>query len=221
MIFFFYIEERRSLQNEHSKKIGLHALFLAITLVVNALSAIGYVNGTTQSDVSDAYSTLITPSGFTFSIWSVIYGLLIISLIMMYVKRDDAYYRRVIDRITPLFITSSILNITWIIMFSFVLVELSAVAILAYAIVLALICKQLLALHDGHHHLLPLTFGLYTGWLMIATVVNVATSLVKIGWDDFGISDSIWAIIILAVATALVMYVTYDTQNAALPLPVA
>jgi hypothetical protein len=181
----------------------------------------GFVNGTTQSDVSDAYFTLITPSGFTFSIWSVIYGLLIISLIVMYIKRDDPYYHRAIDNITPLFIISCILNMTWIVMFSFVLVELSTLVILGYAIVLALICKQLLALHDGDHFLLPLTFGLYTGWLMIATVVNVATALVKIDWNGFGLPDSIWALIILIVAAILVMYVAYDTANAVLPLSVA
>lgn len=68
---------------------------------------------------------------------------------------------------------------------------------------------------------MPLTFGLYTGWLMIATVVNVAASLVKIGWNGFGLADSVWAFIILIIAASLVMLVTYRTQNAALPLPVA
>lgn len=203
------------------KKVGLNAIVLAVTLVVNALSATGFVNGTTQSDVSNAYFTLITPSGFTFSIWSVIYGLLIVSLIVMYLKRDEPYYQRAINNITPLFIISCLLNMTWIVMFSFVLVELSTLVILAYAVILALICKQLLAMHDGEHFLLPLTFGLYTGWLMIATVVNVATALVKIDWNGFGIPDSIWAVIILIVAAILVMYVAYATANAVLPLSVA
>ena len=154
-------------------------MVLAATLVVNALGTFGFINGTSQSDVSNEYFTLITPSGMTFSIWSVIYGLLILSLIVMYIKRNNTYYREAIDKITPLFIVSSLLNILWIILFSFVFVELSTVFILGYAIVLTLICRQLLKIHDGHHWLLPVTFGLYTGWVIIATVVNLRQHLLK------------------------------------------
>lgn len=206
---------------DRTKKVGLNALFLALTLVVNALGAFGFINGMSQSDVSNRYFTLITPSSSTFSIWSVIYTLLIISLIVMYLKREEPYYQRVIDKITPLFLLSSLLNIAWIVLFSLVLVELSTLFILAYAIALALICRQLLHLHGKNRWLLPLTFGLYTGWLMIATVVNVAASLVKMDWNGFGISDNVWAMIILVVAALLVVGVAFQVQNAALPLSVA
>lgn len=203
------------------KKVGLNGLFLALTLVVNALGVFGFINGTTQSDVSNEYFTLITPSSTTFSIWSVIYGLLIASLVVMYLKRDEKYYERVINKITPYFIISCILNMAWIVLFSFVLVELSTLFIFGYAIVLALICQQLMRLHEKNRWLLPLTFGLYTGWLMIATVVNVASSLVKMEWNGFGLSDDIWALIILIVAAALVIGVSLVVKNAALPLSVA
>lgn len=206
---------------DRTKKIGLNALFLGITLVVNALGAFGFINGTSQSDVSNRYFTLITPSGSTFSIWSVIYTLLIISLIVMYLKKEDPYYQKGIDKMTPLFILSCLLNISWIVLFSFVLVELSTLFILGYTIVLALICRQLLHLHGKNRWLLPLTFGLYTGWLMIATVVNVAASLVKLNWNGFGIPDNIWAMIILVIAAALVIGVAAHLKNAALPLSVA
>lgn len=206
---------------ERDKKVGLNALFLILTLAVNALGAFGLINGTSQSDVSNEYFTLITPSGTTFSIWSVIYGLLILSLIVMYWKRDDNYYRLAIDRITPLFIVSSILNMTWIVLFSFYLVGLSTLVIFFFAVALVSICKLLLDIHDGEHFLLPLTFGLYTGWLMIATVVNIAASLEKINWDGWGIADNIWAIVILILAALLVLFMTYRLQNAVLPLPVA
>lgn len=203
------------------KKIGLNAIFLALALVVNALGGFGIINGNSQSDVSNEYFTLITPSGPTFSIWSVIYGLTILSLIVMYIKRNDPYYQEATHKITPLFITLCVLNMTWIILFSFVLIELSALIIFAYAIVLALICTQLLKIHDGEKILLPLTFGLHTGWLIIATVVNVATSLVKIEWNGFGLSDSIWTIIILAISILLVFFISFQTKNAVLPLPIA
>lgn len=203
------------------KKMGLNGLFLALTLIVNALGAFGVINGTSQSDVSNQYFTLITPSSSTFSIWSVIYGLLIVSLIVMYLKRAEAYYEEAINRMTPLFILSCIFNMSWIVLFSFVLVELSTLFIFGYAIALVLICRLLLTIHEKNRWLLPLTFGLYTGWLLIATVVNIATSLVKIDWDGFGLSDSIWAIIILILSAFLVIGISLFVKNAALPLSVA
>lgn len=203
------------------KKIGLNAIFFILTLVVNTLGGLGIINDMSQSDVSDKYFTLITPAGFTFSIWSVIYGLIAASLVVLYLRRETSYYQRALDKITPLFILTSVLNMAWIVLFSYELVELSTLFIFAYTIVLSLICKQLLAINDGKHFLLPLTFGLNTGWLMIATVVNVASSLVKLEWNGFGLSDDLWGMIILIVAILIVVFVTTQTQNAAIPLPIA
>ena len=56
---------------------------------------------------------------------------------------------------------------------------------------------------------------------MIATVVNVASSLVKLEWNGFGLSDDLWGMIILLVAILIVIFVTTQTQNAAIPLPIA
>ena len=203
------------------KKIGLNAIFFILTLVVNTLGGLGIINDMSQSDVSDKYFTLITPAGFTFSIWSVIYGLIAASLVVLYLRRETSYYQRALDKITPLFILTSVLNMAWIVLFSYELVELSTLFIFAYTIVLALICKQLLAINDRKHFLLPLTFGLNTGWLMIATVVNVASSLVKLEWNGFGLSDDLWGMIILIVAILIVVFVTTHTHNAAIPLPIA
>lgn len=203
------------------KKIGLSAIFFILTLVVNTLGGLGIINDMSQSDVSDKYFTLITPAGFTFSIWSVIYGLIAASLVVLYLRRETSYYQRALDKITPLFILTSVLNMAWIVLFSYELVELSTLFIFAYTIVLSLICKQLLAINDRKHFLLPLTFGLNTGWLMIATVVNVASSLVKLEWNGFGLSDDLWGMIILIVAILIVVFVTTQTHNAAIPLPIA
>jgi hypothetical protein len=167
------------------------------------------------------YPTLITPGPATFSIWSVIYALLLISMIVMIVKKNDPYYQKAIDEITVLFRISCLLNIAWIVAFSFVLVELSTLFILAFVIVLALIGRKLLQIQEGKRWLLPLSFGLYNGWLVIATVVNIAAALVKLNWDGFGIAGETWAAIILVVAVLLVIAILLKLRNAAFPLPVA
>lgn len=204
-----------------TKKAWINGILLIITLIINTLGAIGLINGLSQKQVSDMYPTLITPAPFTFSIWSVIYSLLLISIIVMIAKKDDPYYKNAVDSISVLFWISCVLNILWIVAFSFVLIELSAMFIFAFVIVLALICQKLLQIQTGKRWLLPLTFGLYTGWLIIATVVNIATALVKAKWNGFGISPEVWAIFIIIIAIALVLFILLKTRNAVLPLPIA
>lgn len=203
------------------KKTWINLMFLVVTLAINLLGAIGVINGFTQKQISDMYVTLITPSPTTFSIWSVIYSLLIISVIVMIVKRNDPYYQSAIDQITLLFRISCILNIAWIVSFSYVQLELSVLFILGFVIALSLICQKLLKIQEGKRWLLPLSFGLYTGWLFIATVVNIAATLVKLEWNRFGISDDVWAIIILIVAVLLIIVSLLKNLNATFPLPIA
>ncbi len=203
------------------KKAWINGLLLAVTLAINTMGALGVINGLSQKQISDQYITLITPSPSTFSIWSVIYTLLIISIIMMIAKKEDTYYQQAIEEISALFRVSCFLNIAWIIAFSYVQIELSVLFILGFVITLSMLGKKLLAIQEGKRWLLPLSFGLYTGWLMIASVVNIAAALVKLGWNGFGISDGNWAIIILAVSVLLVILVLFKNHNASFPIPVA
>lgn len=206
--------------NRKTKSL-ISAGFLAVTLVVNALGAAGIINGSSQKEISDRYQTLITPAPSTFSIWSVIYTFLIISVVLLVIRAKDAYYGKVLDKISALFWMSCALNILWIVTFSYDLIGLSTVFIFAFLIVMVLIVKRLGEIHEKKRFLFPWTFGLYAGWLFIATVVNIAAWLVKIEWNGFGIRDDIWSILILLVSVLLTFLVLRDTKNPVLPLPIA
>lgn len=203
------------------KQAWINFIFFAVTLVVNTLGAIGLINGLSQKEISDRYVTLITPSPSTFSIWSVIYTLLLVSMIVMIIKQKDPYYQKVVDQISNLFRLSCVLNAVWIVTFSFVLVEISVLFILAFVIVLALISQKLSGFHERQRWLLPVTFGLYGGWLFVATVVNAAAALVKLNWSRFGLSEETWGIIMLLVAILLLIVVVWKLRNAVFPLPIA
>ena len=204
-----------------TRKAWINGLFFIITLAVNGLGGSGFINGTSQKEISDKYLTLITPSASTFSIWGIIFILLMISIIVMIVKRKDVYYQNAIEEITVLFRISCILNIIWMITFSYLYVELSTLFIFGFLISLYLICEKLRKIHIEKHFLLPFTFGLYTGWLFIATVVNIAASLVKLEWGGFGIANEMWAAIILIISLILVFIVLRKNKNVVFPLPIA
>lgn len=199
----------------------INGFLLLLTLIINAMGAFGVINNMSQKEVSDMYQTLITPSPSTFSIWSVIYGFLIISVVIMIIKKEDAYFNRVVEEISHLFWISCALNIIWIISFSYELIGLSTIFILAFSIVLVLIVQAIGRIQTQNRFLLPITFGIYAGWLFIATVVNIAAWFVKTEWKGFGISPELWSCIILLVAAVLTAYVVLKTRNAIFPLPIA
>ena len=203
------------------RKAWGNLLFFVMTLIINTLGATGWINGMTQKDISDKFLTLITPAPSTFSIWSVIYSLLLASLIVMIIKKEDPYYQNALEQISGLFMISCVLNMLWIITFSFVLVEISVIFIAGFVVVWTMICRKLLEMRQGKHWLLPICFGLYSGWLFIATVVNVAAALVKLQWKGFGLTPQTWAIIMLLVAIVLVAGVVLLIKNAVFPLSIA
>ena len=203
------------------KNAWINLVFLLATLAINTLGAIGIINGLSQKQISDMYVTLITPGPATFSIWSVIYSLLLISMIVMIAKKNDAYFQKATEELSTLFRVSCLLNIAWIIAFSYVLVEISSLFILGFVVTLALLGIKLLKIREGRRWLLPLSFGLYSGWLFIATVVNFAAALVKLKWNGFGLSPEVWAIIMLSIAILLLIAVLLKLRNAVFPLPVA
>lgn len=204
-----------------TKKAWVNLVFLVLTLAINSLGAVGLINGYTQKQISDMYVTLITPGPSTFSIWGVIYSLLLISMIVMLVKKNDPYYQKAVDQLSTLFQISCLLNIAWIIAFSYVWVEISSLFILGFVVTLALLGIKLLNISEGRRWLLPLSFGLYSGWLFIATVVNIAAALVKLQWNGFGLSAEAWGVLMFSVAILLLLGVMLKLRNAVFPLPVA
>lgn len=198
-----------------------NAILLVLTLLVNLLGALGIINGYSQKEVSDKFITLITPSPQTFSIWSLIYVLLIVAVIVMIINRNDPYYRENILRISAPFKASCIFNILWIVSFSFLQVELGFLFIIGLLISLLVLLQRILKVNTKKKILLPLTFGIYTGWIFIASFVNLGSALVKNKWSGFGLSEEIWAVIALIIAVLIALLIIKKNKNAVFTLPIA
>lgn len=197
-------------------------VFYFLTLGVNYLGSSGFFNGMSQKDISDKYMTLISPAPFTFSIWGVIYSLLLITLIYLFAKRKDRNVGKLVMLISPLFIVSSILNMGWIVAFSYELMGVSTLLILGMLFSLLFIVERIYKNRfDFPSTLAGLSFTLYGSWVFIATIVNISVFLVQLEWDGFGISDSVWTMIVLGIAIAFVFFYLARFKNAAFPIPIA
>ncbi|PID29983.1 tryptophan-rich sensory protein [Candidatus Saccharibacteria bacterium] len=172
-------------------------LFVA-TIIVNTLGAQGFINGSSQADVSKMFPTMITPAGFTFSIWGVIYTLLGVSLLVMLAKHTQKVYQKQIERISVLFWLSCAINMIWIVAFSCQFIGLSAILIVALLASVFCIIRRLADLHPGAETVATLGFGLYGGWLAIASVVNFCAFLVSQNFQFWG-EEQLFYTILLAI----------------------
>lgn len=173
--------------------------FVAMVLI-NALANIMPINGVGTGEVSDSYPDLFAPAGITFSIWGLIYLLLLGYILYQWGvlgnrPQKDALWKQV----GVYFSISSFANVLWIFAWHYQRIGLSLLLIIIILICLIRIVESLQ--HEGFGARLP--FSVYFGWITVATIANATTFLVSIGWDGFGIAESVWTAIVLVVGVAI------------------
>lgn len=182
--------------------------FLAM-ITMNALANALPLNGRNTGEVSQAYPSLFTPAGITFSIWSLIYLLLgahvLYQLGLFRGGLETPAESALLNRVGVLFSISSLANTAWIFAWHYDYIAISAVLTSVILTCLALISITLRSanLVGRQRWLIGLPFSVYFGWATVATVANITVLLVKYKWDGFGLSDSTWAVIIVGVAMAI------------------
>lgn len=115
-------------------------------VTLNALSITLPLGGMTTEQLSDKYNNLFTPIGFTFSIWSVIYSLLLIFSIvplMNYFRGKEKKNTFTNKNIGYLYGISCLLNGSWILAWQYQYVGLSVLVMLGLLTTLILIHKNI------------------------------------------------------------------------------
>jgi benzodiazapine receptor len=196
-------------------------IFFGLTVVVNSLAGgTTLIGGQVTAAVSDANPTLITPAGYVFSIWGVIYMLL--GVFVVYQALPSQQGKEYQSKIGWLFVLSSLINIGWLFLWQFEYLSLSVVlmflllATLISIYVRLRIGKSAVSLRERLAVQLP--FSVYLGWITIASIANVAATLVSIGWDGFGISPETWAILVVAVALIITILMLFTRKDVAYSL---
>lgn len=184
------------------------ALAFAIALTVNGLAgSTTLLNGWNTAAVSEVYPTLFTPAGYTFAIWGLIYGLVILYVLYQFgvLGKVAGDKQKAIDAITPWFIALSLANTAWIFAWQYNVIWLALLLIIAMLVLLIRINETLRGLTYTKQEFLLLRtpFSVYYGWLTVATVANACVWLVSIGWDGWGVGAVAWLVTILWVAAAI------------------
>jgi len=193
------------MQNLEAKRGLAIATVIAIitTLLVNTLSNFFPPGGQNVGEIANTLlsGVLITPANYAFIIWGLIYvGLIAYGIYQLQPaqQRNPNFWR-----INKLLIVACIAQAIWIFCFTLQLFALSIVPMLVILLSLLSIYRDL-GMGERRRSwqqrwLVQTPFSVYTAWISVATIVNIASALYIAGWNGWGLSDALWTAIMLVV----------------------
>jgi hypothetical protein len=184
----------------------INILFFAVMIVMNYLANALPLNGKTTGALSDSFPNLFVPAGLTFSIWGVIYLLLMVFCVTQFTSSNQA----VISRIGWLFAVSCIFNALWIVAWHYERLPLSLIIMLGLLVSLIWIN---IVVKDMPYGLVKAAFGIYLGWICIATIANVTALFVTYNWNGFGLSGETWTVIMIIVGALVTVMALWRLDN--------
>jgi hypothetical protein len=166
------------------------------------------INGYTTGEISALYPNSFVPAGFTFSIWGLIY-LSLLHMLIFSGKYLKGAHATLLANALPLFLLTCLLNISWIIAWHYLMTLLSVVIMIVFLATLALLSARLgIGLPMGNSRLkwvLHVPFSIYFGWITVASLANVTALLVAMDWGGYGLSEDLWAMILMVIAIAIAL----------------
>ena len=188
------------------------------TIAFNFLAGTGRLNGVMTNEVSDKYPTVLTPAGYAFSIWGLIYfGLVAFTIYQLLPSKLER-----LRNVRTFYIVSCVLNCAWLYAWHSYAIGLCVILILALLATLALINIKLKNADSARDALFTKApFGIYFGWVTAASIVNFVIYLRSI---DVQMSASAWNIlgcIFITAALVAALIVRVKLRNFLYPLAVA
>ena len=204
--------------NSERIKQFLVIIATAGVIVFNYPAASGYLGGIDPGAISDKYPTRITPAGYAFSIWSLIYlGLIAFSIYQALPSKTERF-----RSIRSVYILSCAANCAWLYFWHQEAILICVAVIFLLLGTLAFINVKLQTTETpGEFWLVKVPFGLYFGWVTVAAILNAAIALVYL---NVRVSDSLavnlGAVLILA-AIALGIIIRFKLNNIFYPVAIA
>jgi len=181
------------------------------TIVVNGLANALPIAGRLTGDISDSFPVLITPAGYVFAIWGLIY-LGLAAYAVWQALPAQAGNPRARALAVPVSV-GNLANLAWILLWHHLWIGTSLIAMLVLLVSLMLVYLRLRplpgtglargAVTRAERIVARGTFSVYLGWITVATVANVTITLYDAGWDGGFLPAQAWGVVTLVVATAL------------------
>jgi len=195
--------------------IWLNIITFVITLFVNFLATNLPLNDISTGEISDMFDIYFVPAGYVFSIWGLIYLMLLGFVVYQALPRNVNSER--LARIDPWFVVSNFANALWLVSFHFLRFQLALVLMLILLVSLIIIFLRLNIgkekVSTGDLWLVNVPFSTYLGWITVATIANATQVLYAAEWGGFGLAPEIWFVVMLAAAVVISALMSFTRRN--------
>ena len=195
---------------------------LANTLVIagvifwNYYSNTGAVNDKTVGSISDDLYNLFTPAGYAFAIWGLIFlSLLLFGIHQIRLAFFNGDHSDTIEQVGPWLLIANLGNAAWV---YFWLTEQTGISVLVMLVILLALLKCVINLNMQLEpaSLMKKAFvwwpiALYSGWITVATIANIAAYLAKMNWEWL-LNEAQWTLAMIAIAATLNLVVLYKRR---------
>lgn len=207
--------------------VPIATAFAMAVAIFGAFAGSGALGGTPIQHASDGWldtdSTLLAPAGPAFGIWSLVYVGLVVYAVWQFFPAARA--SRLQYRARAWISASALLNALWIGVVQFGWLPVSLVVIVVLLLVLIRILLLLITTppeSTAERWILWVLFGVYLGWVSVATIANAAALLGSWGVGEGADWPVPAAIALLAVAAVIALGTTwYSGGHLGMPLAMA
>ncbi|UOQ54603.1 tryptophan-rich sensory protein [Hymenobacter cellulosivorans] len=199
----------------------LAALSIVGNIALNYWANTHPFNGQTMGAVSAQYPTLLTPAGYAFSIWGLIFLALAGYGVWQLLPAQRNMY--VAGHIARPLAVANVATAAWVVLFAYELIEISTLVMLVIlgSLITVYSRARRLVLERKAPRWSSIPFSLYLGWISVATVINVTIGLQQHLWRaETGISVML-TLLLLAAVVGLALAISSAARDMVFPLVVA
>ncbi|MGF3555240.1 MAG: tryptophan-rich sensory protein [Thermoplasmatota archaeon] len=207
-------------------KRDLKTIFLAIFNFLTLILLLGFniaisvlpLNSISTKAVSDKYPALIVPYSVTFSIWFIIYILLVLFVLnqLNFIFKRDEKKRVLIEKVGVLFFLSSVLNVLWLFCWHYEKLLLSVIVIILLLIILAILYIKLgIGKKDFSESLIfvKTPVSVYLAWISIATIANISSYIGSLKLYLFDNYEVLWTVLVIIISLFLAIFMVLKNRD--------
>lgn len=191
----------------------LNSITLLGVLYVNYFFASGVGERKTVGEVSDQYPTLLTPEGYVFSIWGLIYLLLIGFVVYQWVEYTNKGNAS-LEKSGLWFSLTNLFNGLWIVVWTNEYLGLSVLVIgLLFFCLVQLVIRLRLEIWDAPIRVILFVWWpicIYAGWIILASLVNISVFVSHHESVSGMIGPQTLAVVLLVASVFSYLFLTFS-----------
>ncbi|AOV06822.1 tryptophan-rich sensory protein [Sporosarcina ureilytica] len=188
------------------------ALILLVSLIVICTAEIVPFNGITTTEIMNRLPVLLTPASYVFIIWIIIYIFLVIWLFGFW-RNQRPQSGKVFNIRFSFFIISLLFNMSFILLWHYEFFMWAIIVMVGLLLTISALYFSYPKTENLISFRVPIS--ILFGWSLFSFIILINYTLIFAEWSGFGISQALWAVIFLTLATAIALHFLYHYEDKA------